>query len=130
MATTKTIQPTGTTITIPAMTDRPDASVFAMDISRITDAVNAENSKFTNKFQTYNQTVNAGSDFTFTLTTGSHAFCGIAAGFCHLFMTGESSNPTLYFTDVPSGFEITSSGTTVTIHRTNGAAFGIGIIVV
>ena len=41
MATTKTIQPTGTTITMPAMTDRPDASVFSTDISRITDAVNA-----------------------------------------------------------------------------------------
>jgi len=43
MATTKTIQPTGETITIPAMTDRPDASVFSTDVSRITDAVNSQN---------------------------------------------------------------------------------------
>lgn len=52
MATTKTIQPTGTTITIPAMTDRPDASVYSTDIDRITDATNALNS---------NSTYNAGS---------------------------------------------------------------------
>lgn len=47
MATTKTIQPTGTTITMPAMTDKPDISVFSTDIGRITDAVNALDSKAT-----------------------------------------------------------------------------------
>ena len=46
MATTKTIQPTGTTITMPAMTDKPNASVFSTDVDRITDAVNSLNSKF------------------------------------------------------------------------------------
>ena len=74
--------------------------------------------------------MSAGSDFTFEMASGSHAFCGIAAGFCHLFMTGGSTNPTLYTTDVPSGFEITNSGLTVTIHRTNGASFGVGVLVV
>ena len=48
MATTKTIQPTGTTITMPAMTDKPNASVFSTDVDRITDAVNALNSNVTN----------------------------------------------------------------------------------
>ena len=43
MATNKTIQPTGETIVVPAMSDQPDASVFATDISKIVDAVNAEN---------------------------------------------------------------------------------------
>lgn len=52
MATTKTIQPTGTTITIPAMTDKPDASVYSTDIDRITDAVNAENGKIATQSNT------------------------------------------------------------------------------
>ena len=43
MATSKTIQPTGETISISAMTDRPDMSVVASGLSKITDAVNAEN---------------------------------------------------------------------------------------
>lgn len=43
MATTKTIQPTGETITIPAMADQPDMSVVATDLGNITDAVNAQN---------------------------------------------------------------------------------------
>jgi len=96
----------------------------------LNDRVTTLNSKFTSQFQSYNQTVSAGSDFTFEMASGSHAFCGIAAGFCHLFMTGGSTNPTLYTTDVPSGFKITNSGLTVTIHRTNGASFGVGVLVV
>ena len=47
MATTKTIQPTGQTITIPALPDAPDASVFSDGIGKITDAVNSLNSKIT-----------------------------------------------------------------------------------
>lgn len=48
MATTKTIQPTGETITIPAMADQPDMSVVATDLGNITDAVNAQNQALTN----------------------------------------------------------------------------------
>ena len=47
MATTKTIQPTGQTITIPALPDAPDASVFSDGIGKITDAVNTLNSNIT-----------------------------------------------------------------------------------
>lgn len=56
MATTKTIQPTGTTITIPAMSDRPDASVFSTDVERITDAANALNSNVETKLNNYSGT--------------------------------------------------------------------------
>lgn len=41
MATTKTIQPTGATITIPDFTEKPDIRVINTDISNITDAANA-----------------------------------------------------------------------------------------
>lgn len=49
MATTKTIQPTGETITIPAMADQPDMSVVATDLGNITDAVNAQNQALSNQ---------------------------------------------------------------------------------
>ena len=50
MATTKTIQPTGATITIPEFTDQPDIRPVATDLSNITDAANALNDqmKWTN----------------------------------------------------------------------------------
>jgi len=60
MATTKTIQPTGTTITMPAMTDKPDASVFSTDVDRITDAVNALNSNIVNKQATTSSAITGG----------------------------------------------------------------------
>ena len=41
MATTKTIQPTGATITIPEFTDQPDVRPVATDLGNITDAANA-----------------------------------------------------------------------------------------
>ena len=88
------------------------------------------NSKFVNQFQTYHANVAAGSDFTFTMPIGGHAFCGIANNMIKIFMTGAADSPQMFVTDTPSGFEITNSGMTVTIHRTNGALFGVGIIVV
>ena len=45
MATTKTIQPTGATITIPDFTDQPDVRPVATDLSNITDAANAINTQ-------------------------------------------------------------------------------------
>lgn len=68
MATTKTIQPTGQTITIPAMTDRPDASVLATDISRITDAVNAENQVLATHPTFKSFQIPANSSITLTIT--------------------------------------------------------------
>lgn len=41
MATTKTIQPTGATITLPEFTDQPDIRPVVTDIGNITDATNA-----------------------------------------------------------------------------------------
>ena len=97
---------------------------------KIDAAVSALNSKIVNQFQTYQANVAAGQDFTFTMPIGGHAFCGIANNLIKIFMTGGTEKPQMFVTDTPSGFEITNSGLTVTIHRTNGALFGVGIIVV
>jgi len=46
MATSKTLAPTNVTISIPAMTDQPDASVFSNCIDKEADAINTLNSHF------------------------------------------------------------------------------------
>lgn len=47
MATSKTLAPTNVTISIPAMADAPDASVFSNCVDKEADAINALNSKIT-----------------------------------------------------------------------------------
>lgn len=49
MATSKTLAPTNVTISIPAMTDQPDASVFSNCVDKEADAINALNSQIANK---------------------------------------------------------------------------------
>lgn len=49
MATSKTLAPTNVTISIPAMTDAPDASVFSNCVDKEADAINALNSQMTYK---------------------------------------------------------------------------------
>ena len=49
MATSKTLTPTNETISIPAMTDQPDASVFSNCIDKEADAINTLNSQLTTK---------------------------------------------------------------------------------
>ena len=44
MATSKTLAPTNVTISIPAMADAPDASVFSNCVDKEADAINALNS--------------------------------------------------------------------------------------
>ena len=48
MATSKTLAPTNVTISIPAMTDQPDASVFSNCVDKEADAINALNSQIAN----------------------------------------------------------------------------------
>lgn len=46
MATSKTLKPTNVTISIPAMTDRPNQSVNSNCIDKLADAVNKTHDKF------------------------------------------------------------------------------------
>lgn len=50
MATSKTLAPTNVTISIPAMTDAPDASVFSNCVDKEADAINALNSQLTSQY--------------------------------------------------------------------------------
>ena len=49
MATSKTLAPTNVTISIPAMADQPDASVFSNCIDKEADAINTLNSQTAKK---------------------------------------------------------------------------------
>lgn len=49
MATSKTLTPTNVTISIPEMTDSPDASVFSNCVDKEADAINSLNSKIDKK---------------------------------------------------------------------------------
>ena len=51
MATSKTLAPTNVTISIPAMTDQPDASVFSNCVDKEADAINALNSQITDRIK-------------------------------------------------------------------------------
>ena len=50
MATSKTLAPTNVTISIPAMTDQPNASVLANCADKEADAINALNSQLSARF--------------------------------------------------------------------------------
>lgn len=82
MATTKTIQPTGATITIPAFTDKPDARVFSTDVDNITEAANALNSNVNKLDSNTNETTDilasalACTKTTFFKTSGSSSYTG------------------------------------------------------
>jgi len=61
MATSKTLTPTNVTISIPAMTDAPDASVFSNCVDKEADAINSINSNYTSqlKSNTFTNNVDA-----------------------------------------------------------------------
>lgn len=62
MATSKTLAPTNVTISIPAMTDVPDASVFSNCVDKEADAINTLNSQLeTINFQYTFTNVGAGT---------------------------------------------------------------------
>ena len=53
MATTKHLDPTNVDISIPAMTDQPNASVFSNCVDKEADAINALNTKIANSLVSY-----------------------------------------------------------------------------
>ena len=65
MATSKTLAPTNVTISIPAMTDAPNASVISNCIDKEADAINALNSQIVKILKT--KTISATSDSNSTI---------------------------------------------------------------
>lgn len=69
MATSKTLAPTNVTISIPAMTDAPDASVFSNCVDKEADAINALNSQIAQGMRSIEKSTTATAatlKFTFT----------------------------------------------------------------
>lgn len=69
MATSKTLTPTNETISIPAMTDQPDASVFSNCIDKEADAINTLNSQIAN-LSIVQEYASSPATKTFTLASG------------------------------------------------------------
>lgn len=78
MATSKTLTPTNVTVSIPAMTDVPDASVFSTTASATVDAVNKIKSDLTRKSTNKSITVGASTiesgDIDVTSNPGENLF--------------------------------------------------------
>ena len=99
MATSKTLAPTNVTISIPAMADAPDASVFSNCVDKEADAINALNSQIT---------TTAVSDLTLTnVASGGHVYAWKAGSVVTLTFdfTVSTAATTLTLTTLPSGYE-------------------------
>ena len=68
MATSKTLAPTNVTISIPAMADAPDASVFSNCVDKEADAINALNSQIAGYGSSKIYTVGANQSITIPMT--------------------------------------------------------------
>lgn len=88
MATNKTLNPTGVTIAIPAMADKPDASVFSNCIDKEADAINTLNS---NKTQILKETS--------TLTTSAAGWIYFGKNVNVLYAVVNGENPLILYYD-------------------------------
>lgn len=132
MATSKTLAPTNVTISIPAMTDAPDASVFSNCVDKEADAINALNSKIAPMTNAYR--VNWGTSLTWTFLT-SLSFLIINATMMIVVWTASTSDLAILVTSssgtyrkqgvngvvnfgttsTDESYTLTRSGTTVTL---------------
>lgn len=92
MASSKTLTPTNVTISIPAMTDIPDASVFSNCVDKEADAINTLNTR--------------------TVLTDSNAFT-FASGATDTSVTAAICNRVVYMR-VKATFASLTNGTTIT----------------
>lgn len=80
MATSKTLAPTNVTISIPAMTDAPDASVFSNCVDKEADAINALNSHIAIKTHTVqNVTTDTNASFNSGIMVADAIIVGVNA---------------------------------------------------
>ena len=112
MATTKTIQPTGTTITVPAMTDAPNMSVVATDIDRITDAANQLNTIKANIAQSY------GTNLSWTVT-GSQSVLVISNYYLVLVWTPSTTDISILVINSSGAYTKSGSGGSVSFGATS-----------
>lgn len=109
MATSKTLAPTNVTISIPAMADAPDASVFSNCVDKEADAINALNSQITPEGVTITPATNV------TIVTNRSYKIGKILVLCVKGYTTEAKNNGAKIFDLPA-----------TILQ-NGIPFAIGV---
>lgn len=131
MATTKTIQPTGATITIPAFTDQPDIRPIATDLSNITDAANALSDHITSMAQSVTFARTAATTHDITVPSNSAHFLVIdtSAGSRFLYARVLSSAAgSLTIEEIAKGSDVTVSRGTNTLTITLGGSATITVV--
>lgn len=124
MATSKTLAPTNVTISIPAMTDTPDASVFSNCVDKEADAINTLNSQL-GKMTVHGVATASGGSCTITaIKNGEYIVFFYAGHMTSLFLAGTSTQ-VFFGGDDPAdyGFTFTRNDKVYTITRTNGNDF-------
>lgn len=79
MATSKTLAPTNVTISIPAMTDAPNASVLSNCIDKEADAINTLNSQMATKANIQKGNIAGGASETIAITRPAFVSVGRAS---------------------------------------------------
>ena len=121
MATTKTLKPTNTTITIPAFQgEKPDARVLTDAEGKLADAINA--------IASISSTQTAHGSVTFTIKAAKHGlifFANNMVGFIK-FSIGQN---VYVIGSMPSGFTLTDNDDmTLTLSRSNGNDFAFTLV--
>lgn len=131
MAVSKTLTPTNVTISIPAMTDQPDASVFSNCVDKEADAINALNSQLGQvKMKASYGNAPTGSVTLPLPSAGKYVILFFAANMVGIVKYDQSQ--TMYIMgDVPTGWTVTDNkdaDRTMTITRSNSNTFSWGLI--
>ena len=133
MATSKTLSPTNETISIPAMSDQPDAAVFSNCIDKEADAINALNSQIGNlKF--FATSVASNGSKTLTIANDTRAIIYTVGGSQNVMdcisINSTSGGVVAYKSmNAPSGQTVSTSTNALTITNTNAVGTGIYVLV-
>ena len=133
MATNKTLTPTNVTIAIPAMADKPDASVLSNCVDKEADAINALNSNISDMVSSRNfTTTNAKVSHNFTVPSASRHFVIISTGtisdlFIGFVLTGSNGAVSITEISKGSGVTITSGTNTLTVSYASAKKCSVSI---
>ena len=123
MATSKTLAPTNVTISIPAMTDQPNASVLANCADKEADAINALNSQIAEFIPTKRMRTGTVSSFTINFpTAGQYIVTSTLNGIDYncILLLNVYGNGTVYVAEIYKGSSVTITSQTNKIVLSTG----------
>ena len=115
MATSKTLAPTNVTISIPAMTDAPNASVLANCADKEADAINALNSQIAEFIPTKRIRTGTVSSFSINFPSGGQFIVTSTLNGMNyncILLINVYSNGTIYIAEIYKGSSVTITSQT------------------